>query len=145
MGEPHDRGDEHIQHLLLCLEVSRGEALEDSEPRVVDEDLHGLGAQALFDHGQLRSVSEIGRDDVDLHAMTAQFGCHDVESLPVAGDKHDVVPASRQSPGKGEPDARGCPGDKCRAHVNLLGIVAKATLGSRASGVVPPSLPRLTP
>ena len=71
MGEPHHRGDEHVEHRLLGVDVVVEEAPLEAEPRVVDQQVDRAAAvgQPRLHARELSPVREVGREHLDLHAV----------------------------------------------------------------------------
>ena len=111
-AEAHDRDDEHVDHLLLGVDVAVDEELVDAEARVVDQhvDRARAVAQPGLDRRELGAIGEVGdaaprtaRDDA-----RSSSAANAVEALLVACDEDEVVAAGREL-------ARELRADPCRA------------------------------
>ena len=110
MGEPHDGGDEHVEHRDLVLDGVVEEAALQAEAGVVDQQVHREAPvrQACLDPGELLGVGEVGGEDLDVDpVLRADVGGHLLQAGGVTRDEHEVVAAGGELAGEFEADA-GC-------------------------------------
>ena len=116
MGQPHHRGDQHVEQLLLVVDVVVEEATLEPEPGVVDQqpDRARPVPEPGLDKRQLVAVGEIGGQHLHLDVVRRpQVPGHRREPVGVAGHQDQVVAATGEPVGEGQADAGGGAGDEC--------------------------------
>jgi hypothetical protein len=136
----HERHDVELEHLALALPGDGEELAEDTEARVVDEDvhLHPGGAQALVEGLPGRGVGEVDGLDPDLDSVGgAQLLRQGAQPVFPPRGEHEAAAPARKLAGEVRPEpARGA-GHECAPAVQVAhagvppGIGTSVPRGSR--------------
>ncbi len=109
IGEPSQRRDIEIDHLLHSVDVGLQKRLERADTRIVDQHRDArIGSEYRLDPLQIRLVVEVGGDRFD-----AASGCagdavgHLDQSILIAGHEDQVVAAPSQPVGVNRTDSSG--------------------------------------
>lgn len=92
MRELHDRGDEHVEHLLLLLDTRVQETALDSEPGIVDKYVYLARTHELGDALDVRSIGEVRADYFRIdRVLPTQFISNRRESGLIPAHQHEIV------------------------------------------------------
>ena len=109
IGEPRQRRDVEVDHLLHGVDVGLQKRLERADTRIVDQHRDaGIGGEDRLDPLQIRLVVEVGGDGFDDAAGRAGDALrHLVQPSLVACDEDEVVAAAGQPVGIDRADSGG--------------------------------------
>ena len=109
IGEPRQRRDVEVDHLLHGVDVGLQKRLERADTRIVDQHRDaGIGGEDRLDSLQIRLVVEVGGDGFDGAAGRAGDAVgHLVQPRLVARDEDEVVAAACQPVGIDRADSCG--------------------------------------
>lgn len=106
MSELHDRGDQHVEHLLFLLETCVQEATLDSETSVVYQYVNLARAHELSDSLDIRSIGEIRADYLRIDPiLPTQFISERREPDLITAHQHQVVILGSQRSGESLTDS----------------------------------------
>ena len=107
-GQSHHRHHHHLEQLLLHIHIVRKEATANPETGVVDQYVHTMSRNELFDMREICRDREIRRDDCcgDTE-LRFEFSRHGLQSTLVSADQDKVMALPCEFSGE-------CSADSCR-------------------------------
>ena len=106
--QSHHRNHHHLEQLLFHIHVIRQEATANPEPGVVDQYVHTMLRNELFDPCEICRDRKIRRDDCCCHTeLRFEFSRHGLQSTLVSADQDKVMALPCEFGGE-------CSADSCR-------------------------------